>query len=292
MTPRSPDLPRPTTLEESTEYYKTLFEQCFAKCQDTMRLYMAKRDEVTSGHPNWSAGRLDETFDRVDARVAIYTKQINILITTSLHFVLYARRFCDLQWLQANIHPNYSSHLDVMERQFDNFFKFATGGCFYSIFHNTESMFRIFIKEIHPDGELLSTGKFQNVYTALFKKLNIQNRQERLNLLEFMSVIRNTIHNDWKYVPPIQPTRKTLLRMGSFTLSKTTPSIQGEASPREFTYKNQQYTFTPGEAVNFITWDMVMNFAKDLLEIFNEMIAHPSIEKIPEVIVEWFSLEE
>jgi len=257
-----------------------------------MQLYMNKRDEITANHPNWIAGRMRERFDRVDARVAIYTKQVNILITTSFHFLLYSRRFCDLEWLQQNIHSNYSSHLDVMERQFDNFFKFATSGFFYNLFHSTESMFRIFIKEVHPDGEILSTGKFQNVYTALFKKLNIQRRQERVNLLEFMSVIRNTLHNDWKYIPPKQVSRKSLLSLGPFTLLKTTLAKQEEARARVFTYKEQEYTFVPGESVDFITWDMVMNFSKDLLELFDEIIMNPLIENISEIIAEWFTIEE
>lgn len=292
MTPRSPSFPRPTTLEQSVEYYKGLFGECFTKCQDVMRMYMNKRTEVTQSHENWIAGTLEEEFDRVDARVAIYTKQINILITTSFHFVLYNKRLCDLEWLQANIDPSYSTHLDVMERQFDNFFKFASGRCFNAIFNTIESSFRFFIKEVHPDGEMLSTGKFQNVYTALFKKLDIQRRQERINMMAFMSAIRNTIHHDYKYFPPMQVSRKTLLKIGSFTLLKTTVPSQNQNMPREFVYKGQIYTFTPGQYIDFITWDLVMDFSKDLLEIINEMVEHPSIEQVPEIIEDWFATEE
>ena len=275
MTPRSPSLPRPTTLEESIQYYKDLFDQCYTKGWNTFNLYNSKRQEITANYPKWKAGRMREPCDRVDARVSIFTKQVNILITTSFHFRLYSSKFCNLEWLQANIPSDFSSHLDVMDRQFDKFFKFAISQFFYTTFHSMESVFRIFVKEIHPNGEVLSTGKFQNVYSTLFKKLNIQRHAERINLLVFMSAIRNTIHNDWKYVPP-----------------KQVSSTEESERPREFVYKNQTYTFVPHEFVNFITFEMVINFANDLLEIFDEIVNHPSIVEIPEIISEWISLEE
>ncbi|OGJ55023.1 hypothetical protein A3D11_02215 [Candidatus Peribacteria bacterium RIFCSPHIGHO2_02_FULL_49_16] len=272
MTPRSPSLPVPKTLEESVQYYGRLFAECSKGTQDVMQMYMVKREEIRKKYPTWQAGAMDEKFDRVDARIGLFTKQINSLITTSFHHVLYSKSLCDLTWLQSNIHENYSSHLAVMEKQFDNCFKFAAQQCFNSIFHQMESSFRLFIKNVHPSGETLATNKFQNVYTALFARLDIKDRAERINLMQFMSVIRNSMHNNWCYIPTLK---------------------QGEtAAPREFEYKQQKYTLIPNEFIRFITWTMIMDFAKDLLEVFDEMVNHPDIVSIPEIIEERFPSNE
>ncbi|MBI5793996.1 hypothetical protein HZA87_02830 [Candidatus Uhrbacteria bacterium] len=294
MTPRSPSLPAPKTLEDSAKYYAQLFAECFQDTQDLMRLYMAKREEIRKKNPIWIAGTMEEKFDRVDARVGIFTKQVNNLITTGFHHVLYNKSLCDINWLKANIHANYSSHLSVMEKQFDNCFKFVAQQCFQSMFHLMESSFRVFIKHLHPNGIILATGKFQPIYSALFKRLNIKDRQERIKLMEFMSAIRNTMHNNWYYMPPSsKPKERALIfKIGPFSLFWNKSKLIEQAEMKEFDYKGKSYKLIPNESINFITWKMIMAFAKDLLEIFDEIVSHKDVISIPEIIEERFPSDE
>ena len=233
-------------------------------------------------------------FDRVDARVGVFTKQVNNLITTGFHHVLYNKSLCDLNWLKVNIHSNYSSHLNVMEKQFDNCFKFVAQQCFLSMFHLMESSFRVFLKYVHPNGTTLATGKFQHIYSTLFKRLNIKDRQERIRLMEFMSSIRNTMHNNWHYMPPPLKSkeRAQLFKIGPFSLLWNKSKVAQQTETKEFNYKGKNYKLVPNESINFITWKMIMDFAKDLLEIFDEIVSHKDVISIPEIIEERFPSDE
>ena len=97
MTPRSPLLPTPKTLEESAQYYEKLFAECFVDTQNVMKAFMQKREEIRKNNPKWVAGTIEEGIPYADLRIALFTKQINILITTCFHFVLYNKSLCDLE---------------------------------------------------------------------------------------------------------------------------------------------------------------------------------------------------
>lgn len=281
MTPRSPSLPTPKTLKESAKYYEQLFAECLLDTQEVMRMYMNKREEIRKKNPQWVVGTIEEKIDYADVRIALFTKQINNLITTCFHLVLYNKSLCNLDWLKQNVDQSYSAHLNVMEKQFDNCFKFAAGNYFHSMFHLMESSFRIFIRHLHSDGKELAVGKFQRIYLALFKLLDIKDRQEKIHLMEFMSVIRNGMHTNWVYVPtPKTKERRLLFKIGSFVLLKTKLASEENERPREFIYKGKSYKLVPNKMMNFLTWKMMMSFAKDILELLDEIVNHQQVISI------------
>lgn len=278
-----------TTLDEMATYYGQLFSECFSRTTKIFKKFHDEREKIRTANPTWLAARVGHTDRAVDARIGAFTKQVNVLLTSQVILLLYVKSLCEKDWILKNIDSEYSSRPELMEKQYEAVFAFVARHCFNALFINFESSVRIFMNALDATGGAASE-KFQHLYTRLFKEVGLSKRQERIAAMEFMSVIRNSNHNNNFYYPPSKDrSTKHVLRFWKYRLVKEVPVPPiRRGDKKDFTYKGKTYTCVVGETMNFMTYPLIMDFAEDILEILVEVVSHPKISKKNEVIEEEF----
>ncbi len=90
----------------------------------------------------------------------------------------------------------YNPSEEVIPQLVDAFDKFITVSFIQLLFSSLESSLRIFLRAIDPLACNKGTAEFESIYVHLLKILNIA---KYADLLKFLRLIRNTIHNNGVY---------------------------------------------------------------------------------------------
>jgi len=125
-----------------------------------------------------------------------------------------------------------------------------------SLFTLIESSFRIFLRAVDPTACRGATTAFDSIHKSLLgsKQVNFPtaDRQSAEELLDFVRLVRNLIHNDGVY-------------------------FDEDGNDKAVTYRGVQYRFYHGKPVDFIYWDLLLNLANDIRRLLVKVISYPKI---------------
>jgi len=209
--------------------------------------------QLTAANPGWNPQK--------DARLLSLNKFINICerIQFGLHIL---GKMLNDPWYKRNMEN--ATQLDPEYRKFLTV-GFATSlryGFGMSLFTLTESSFRIFLRAVDPAACKGATTAFDSIHKSLLgsKQLNFPaaDRQAAEELLDFVRLVRNLIHNDGVY-------------------------FDEDGNDKTVTYRGVQYRFYNGKPVNFIYWDLLLNLADDIRKLLVQVISNPKIAKQSQV---------
>jgi len=207
------------------------------------------KQQLTADNPGWNPQK--------DARLLSLGKFINICDRTQfgLHIL---GKMSDPVWYIRNMEnktqldPEYKK---ILTGEFATSLRYGFG---MSLFTITESSFRIFLRAVDPAACKGATTAFDSIYKSLLgsKKLKFPaaDRQAAEELLDFVRLVRNLIHNDGVY-------------------------FDEDGNDKTVTYRGVQYRFYNGKPVNFIYWDLLLNLADDIRKLLVQVISNPKIVK-------------
>jgi hypothetical protein len=205
------------------------------------------KQQLITINPNWNPHK--------DVRLLSLGKFINICERTQFGLHILGKMLDD-DWYQSNMEietrqdPDYKMVLTV---EFERSLKYGFG---ISIFTLIESSFRIFLRAVDSAACKNATTAFDSIYKSLLgsKQLNfsINDRQTAEELLDFIRIIRNLIHNDGVY-------------------------FDEEGKDKTVTYLGIQYSLYIGRPVDFVYWDLLLTLANDVRRLLFQVISHPNI---------------
>jgi hypothetical protein len=169
----------------------------------------------------------------------------------------------DDEWYQSNIShetqqdPEYKMILTI---EWEKATKHRFG---MSLFTITESSFRVFLRSIDSAACRGATSSFESIYKCLLgpKQLDFAAADQKLaeELLDFIRIIRNLIHND-----------------GVFFDEKGKDKVAN--------YRGSQYNLYNGKPVDFVTWKLLLDLANDIQRLLLLIISQPQIGSRSEVV--------
>jgi len=137
--------------------------------------------------------------------------------------------------------------------QFARLMKYSFG---MDLFTVLETSFRTILRELDPLACNHATGNFINIYTCLLGKKQLAFPSDELGpgleLLNFVRLIRNLIHNSSVY-------------------------FSEDGSDITLNYKGNSYTFCHGKPIFFMTWELLIILAEDIHQLLYRIITHEKI---------------
>lgn len=205
------------------------------------------KQQLIAANPCWNPQK--------DARLLSLSKFINVLERTQFGLHILGKMLDD-DWYQSNMEnetqqdPNYKMILTV---EFEKSLKYGLG---MSLFTLTESSFRIFLRAVDPTACKGATTTFNSIYRSLLgsNQLNFPavDRQAAEELLDFVRLVRNLIHNDGVY-------------------------FDEDGNDKAIIYRDVQYHFYHGKPVDFVYWDLLLNLADDIRRLLVQVISSTKI---------------
>jgi hypothetical protein len=205
------------------------------------------KQRLTTANPGWNPQK--------DARLLSLGKFINVCERTQfgLHIL---GKLLDDDWYQSNLDdetqqdPAYKMILTV---EFEKSVKYGFG---ISLFTLVESSFRVFLRAVDPVTCKGATSAFDSIHKSMLgsRQLNfpVVDRKASEELLDFVRLVRNLIHNDGVY-------------------------FDEDGNDKTVTYRDSQYHFYHGKPVDFVYWDLLLTLADDIRRLLVQVISHPKI---------------
>lgn len=139
----------------------------------------------------------------------------------------------------------------------DGYARFVQTACLGAVMGGTEVFFRSVIRALAPDACNRGAGEFKGVYDAVLARVRLR---RWIALLDLLRVVRNTIHNHGVYL---------------------------YKHPRDhaIVYKGRRYPFALGRRVEFITWDLLLEWVADLARLLEETARSPRVSGLRRVPV-------
>jgi hypothetical protein len=114
-----------------------------------------------------------------------------------------------------------------------------------------ESSFRNLLRALDPSVANGATAEWKSIYTALLKRLSVRTVDPE-PLLDLLRTIRNTIHNNGVYLSP-------------------------KGGDLSITYNGNNFQFVHGNAVQFVSWQLLMQLGADVFDLLVSVIESPEI---------------
>ena len=222
------------------------FHHRIKRTEDILQKVVASRDQLASQHTTWAANG--------DARLAALNRCVNILTSLLLSFAFIEQCLSNKAWWDANVQGTLSDR-QVQLSEYDQFIKIGFTQALFSVI---DSHFRAFLSAIDPTACNGGRGPFENIRAALFKRISNTSDQDR-ELLELFRLVRNTIHNNGAYKPDT-PRSSTL------------------------SYRGEVYEFKDGHHITFADWEVVLQIAEDVCDLFRRLVLTPTIEAVSTTI--------
>lgn len=192
---------------------------------------------------------------RKEYRLSALGKFINIFDITQFSIDLLGKILME-DWYRENLANEGQQEPDfkmVLTVEWERTTKYRFG---MSLFTLIESSFRVFLRSLDPVACKGSTSNFDSIYKCLlgsnqlnFANANYENAKELLN---FVRIIRNLIHNDGVL-------------------------FEEDGHDITVTYRKTQYHLYNGKPVEFVTWDLLLAISEDILRLLTQVISHPKI---------------
>jgi len=197
-----------------------------------------------------------------DARITAYSKAINVLNSVQLAFTFILKHLLNNQWWEAISNKSLSiSDRRIYAKEFANFTKIAfIQGLFLSI----ESSLRLFLRALDSSACNGGMSEFKSIYECLFRSKLSETPAEGIPLLDLFRLVRNTIHNNGVY----------------FHLNGNDASV---------TWKGKTYEFKQGYAIDFVTWDFLIELSEALQVLLREVVEDTNLKRVTLEIKDPFS---
>lgn len=217
---------------------------------DIQESVLRDKEQLIAAHPVW---------DLRDARIRSLYRLFGILGGAGLgiHFL---GKLLDDDWWQEN--ERTSMPQDAKDAYTVNLEMSVKYGFGMGFFTSLEASFRTFLRAIDPEVCKKSTAPFKNIYQCLLgaKQLGFSpaDRKAAENLLNFVRLIRNLIHNNGVY-------------------------FDEEDEDKREAYDGAEYHFRHGKPVDFVSWELLLKLADDIRQLLVQVISHKKIATIDQI---------
>jgi hypothetical protein len=212
--------------------------------------YASTSRRLTEDFPNWDP--------KQDERILVFVKCANVLSSIKMGLI-YSRDYLSQPewWNQypelhnsVDFHPNRAIEFEIM-------MKASLAVLLFSI---QEAALRCFVKAVDTANLALASKEFSKVYPYLLEQVygSNQKREKHEALLQFWSLIRNSVHNNFVFSPR---SRK----------NKTSH------------YRNKEYIFEVDRPVPFLSWELFLLVTADLGDLLNDLVHTTMLSSIPTV---------
>ncbi len=191
-------------------------------------------------------------WENTDARMTIFNKMGSILSAVNTGYFLMNIYLSDINWWRQF---NASVPDRNIKRAFWDFERFFKIGVIQDLFSCVESSFQIYVRTIDPSACSNGTTEFKNIYTWLLNKTNLQGS---IPLLDLWRNVRNTMHNNGTFLP-------------------------SNGKNQTVIYKECSYVFNNGEAISFMTTELILLLIADLLKLVENIVISTPIVSIHDI---------
>jgi hypothetical protein len=213
-----------------------------------------ERTQLLTQYPSWNPEQ--------DARAKSLQKLINVIERTQFQVHIIGKLLDD-DWCQHNLENETQQGRDYKKMLIVELEITTKYGFGMSLFTLLESYFRIFLRAIDPAACNGATSAFANIYQSLLgsKKLRLPSNDKKaaFELLEFIRLIRNLIHNDGIY-------------------------FAEDGQDRNVKYKGNSYIFYHGKRVKFVYWDLLLTLADDIRILLVKVVSHQKVSNLSQII--------
>jgi len=216
--------------------------------QDIKEKAFIEKQNLEIKHPGWNAFN--------DVRLLTLGKFINNCEITqfSLHIL---GKLLDDDWYESNLTHETQKKTDyklILTIEWEKATKYRFGT---SLFTLIETTFRIILRNLDPFACNGATATFQSIYLHLLGpnqlKFSNSDREAAEELLNFVRIIRNLVHNDGVY-------------------------FDEKGKDIQITYLGSPYYFNHGQPVTFITWTILLVLADEIQKLIIKVLTNPKVE--------------
>ncbi len=196
-------------------------------------------------------------YNKNDVRVTAFSKIINVLNSALLGSSFINQCLLNNTWWEKTAKESISiADRKIYANEYDMFLKL---GLLQFIFSSVESSFRLLLKTLDPNACSKGTADFKNIYDHLFNKLKLSKKYDFPVLLDLLRLIRNSLHNNGVYFHKSNKNYK-------------------------LSYKGEEYSFVIGNAIDFGTWDLLLELIQDIEVLVNKIMSNTTVTSIDEII--------
>lgn len=189
-----------------------------------------------------------------DGRVKVFGNAFNVHNSAGLGLLFLEKYLTKPQWwsqMMAEMPPQEDRYIYRSE-----FLAFIKIGFVHALYSVVEAYFRSLAAEL-PGVDADPTESFANIYRSVLSDLGIGNY---VPLLDLYRHVRNTVHHNGMYLPD-----------------------HGEE--RTVEWDSETYRFVPGEIVEFVSWDFLIDRSEDLHDMLEKMVDRDNVQALDDVPV-------
>jgi len=218
---------------------------------DIQRAIVDDKNQMIAANPNWDAKK--------DVRITSLNNLAVIVARTRLGIV-FLSELLDDNWWEAHLSEPLPEDDKISHTvSFEQIIKYNFG---MSFFTGIEAGFRALLRALDPNACRSATAAFKSIYDCLLGSnqlaFSATDKQGATELLDFIRLIRNLIHNSGIY-------------------------FSEDSCDKEQTYKGTKYKFCHGKPVDFATWDLLLTLARDIHQLLVRVIKHQKIVAVAEI---------
>lgn len=231
------------------------FDALIRKVQDVRDRAASDKDKLIAAYAKWDPA--------TDGRITSFSKLVNVLNSLQLGFTFISKHLLNHTWWEDIAkEPISNSDRVIYATEFQNFVKV---GFVQALFSSVcESSFRIFLRAIDPVACNRGTADFKSIYECLFKSKLTTLPADAANLLDLLRPVRNTIHNNGVY-------------------------IAWDGRDAAVTYNGTTYPFHHGKAVDFVSWDLLLELADAVRQLLLAVIVDQAVSGVSGRIADPFA---
>lgn len=232
-------------LKDDDDYLQMIYDKLYA----SREILIKARQEVVEKNSNIDIQN--------DLRYTAFDTFISIMATFILKTAVRGKAvYSDQFWDSVFGGVDDLNERNRMRARYTDFDKIIT---ISSVFSVVESNLRFLMRELNPNFDNGSTGKFKKIHEQLFLKELSVPKSDFIESLIFFSEIRNTTHNNGIF-----------MRWNDENIT--------------LNYKGKQYHFIKGKKLEFTTWEIVMDLIEDSANIFHSVFLDPKVINHPQLI--------
>jgi hypothetical protein len=207
---------------------------------------MGARQAVATAHPSWQGK---------DVRLNVFSKVRNVVGVAQIAFELQLENLTNPEWWVKH-YPNgakqHQQNPQLLQNTLNTFDTFISIGLYHGVFSVVESTTRQIYGGVIPLGRLT---EFKNVYAQLLSSNHLVLPKLEC-LLDFMRLIRNTIHNNGYYM----------------------------AASKLIMFNGKVYPFLSGTALVFVDVALILDIVEELTQELPTLMTSVQVSSIPDLL--------
>ena len=227
---------------------------------------LIERVEVVRDNASKAKQKILDLYENLDpehdARVTSLSKLINVLNSLQLGLTFTAKHLLHHNWWELIAKSPISvDDKRIYANEFGNFLKVAFVQALQS---SVESAMRIVLRALDADACNRGTAEFKSIYDCLFSSKLAEDLRDEIPTLDLLRHVRNTVHNNGVY-------------------------FHKKEQDQTVVWREAEYAFRHGVAVDFVTWDLLLDLTDSLREVLVRVLSDKHLRNIEEEIRDPFS---